>query len=428
MFRLLLSFSPLYISDSTQPLSLYSAELYRKKEKKKKSRSEAPQTLFRLLSIVIHWCFIAARTRQFVFNVSGQQQKKKRRNCELISAAFGTMAANVLQMKLSQDSLFFPLPFTNATIDNVVQVQNPLPTVQGNPKANAVSFKILSEVPYRYSVRPPVGFIGAGDHVTIIFSFNPEQVKAAKNPAERELPTETTKDAIHIDFAVVEAPAASTALAHWVPGSKEAKLSREVQADASAFWKQRGQVTKNTATMMRFKLRCVFATRNNVPDSLVISMKEEEEEKNAETRNAAVPKTRPLPTSTTDPRNTAPPEAPPHRHSEAAAEPSHTARAATAAAAAAAAPPLPPPAAAAATARSMPPIAPPPATKLAVKLPSSSSTDETTKQKNGFVSAVMNYRLPYALVAILLVLTLLCGLLDHGNLLTWLMSKRRSLE
>ena len=44
------------------------------------------------------------------------------------------------------------------------------------------------------------------------------------------------------------------------------------------------------------------------------------------------------------------------------------------------------------------------------------------------MSAVMNYRLPYALVAILLVLTLLCGLLDHGNLLTWLMSKRRSLE
>jgi hypothetical protein len=337
------------------------------------------------------------------------------------------MATNALQMKLSQDSLFFPLPFTNATIDNVVQIQNPLPAVQGDPKANVVSFKILSEVQHRYSVRPPVGFIGAGDHITVVFSFNPEQVKAARNPVERELPTEATKDAIHIDFAVVDAASVATALTHWVPGSKVSKLSRDVLADASAFWKKRGQVTKNNATMMRLKLRCIFAPRNTVPDSLVISMKEEDgkDAKNAAEVNAAVPKTRPPQTSTTDPRNTAPPEAPPHRHSDTPKEATptsqneplsrapRTAAAPTTTAVAAAAP--------ATTARPVPPAMPttspkPPASKLP-------ALGGSGAEKKGLVSAVMNYKLSYAVVAVLLVLTFFCGVWDHGNLLTWLISK-----
>ncbi|KPA84241.1 hypothetical protein ABB37_02285 [Leptomonas pyrrhocoris] len=347
------------------------------------------------------------------------------------------MAAGALQMKLSQDSLFFPLPFTNATIDNVVQIHNLLPVVPGKPKANVVSFKILSEVQHRYSVRPPVGFIGADDHITIVFSFNPEQVKAAKNPADRELPTEATRDAIHIDFAVVDADSIDAALAHWVPGSKESKLARDVMTDASAFWKKRGQVTKNNATMLRFKLRCVFAPRHTVPDSLVISMKEGEgkgvDPKKAAEVNAAVPKTRPTPTSTTDPRSTAPPAVPPHRHSETPREstprnelsptaraltpPNATATAATLAATKAAAA-----AAAAPTARSVPVAAPPTSSMPAVRLPSSRSAEET-KKKKGFVGAVLNYKLSYAVVAVLLVLTFFCGLWDHGNLLTWMISQ-----
>lgn len=338
------------------------------------------------------------------------------------------MPSESLQVKLSQDSLFFPLPFTNATIDNLVEVRNPLPVVPGDPKANVIAFKILSEVQNRYSVRPSAGFIGPGTHVTIIVSFNPEQVREAKNPAERELPTEATRDAIHIDFAVVDAAYTATALAHWVPGSKASKPSREVVADASAFWKKRGPVTKNDAATLRIRLRCVFATRNNVPETLVISMKEEDGKKAAAEVNAAVPKTRPPPTSTTDPRNTAPPGAPPHRTSETpreatprndgapAAPASRPTVPTTTTAAAAAAP-----AAAAAARAAFPPAAPAaPSPKPAVKFPASSAAGE---KKKGLVSAVMHYKLSYAVVAVLLVLTFFCGIWDHSNLLTWLIAR-----
>lgn len=329
------------------------------------------------------------------------------------------MSSEALQVKLSQDNLFFPLPFTNATIDNVVQVKNPLPVVQGDPKANVIAFKILSEVQYRYSVRPPVGFIGAGEHVTIVFSFNPEHVKSGKNPAERELPTEATKDAIHVDFAVVDAPSVERALAHWAPGSKEAKTSREVVSDASQFWKQRGQVKKNSPTATRYKLRCVFAPRNNVPDSLVMCMKEEEDGK-AKGPAAPVPTSRPPMTSSTQPRNTAPPEAPPHRHSE---SPRAGSAMSTPREGPGKAPPTAPagPIAAAPVSRPAPPAA---AAAAAVRKPPASgdSAAAGSLTAKGMLSQVMNYKLSYTVVGVLLLLTLLCGLLDQSNLLTWLLA------
>ncbi|KAK7197764.1 MSP (Major sperm protein) domain containing protein [Novymonas esmeraldas] len=333
------------------------------------------------------------------------------------------MAADTLQVKLSQDSLFFPLPFTNATIDNVVQVKNTLPAVQGDPRANVVSFKILSEVQYRYSVRPPVGFIGAGEHVTIVFSFNPEHVKAGANAAERQLPTEATKDAIHIDFAVVDAAAAGAALAHWTPASKESRSSREVMADAAQFWKARGQVRRNSPTTMRFKLRCIFATRQNVPESLVMCMKEEESKSAAVVDAAAAalpPKTRPPATSSTQPQNTAPPEAPPHRHSESprntptASTPRSDANRPTRPAAAAR------PSGVAVTATT---AAAPPPPKSSSSSPSSGASTAALTPK-GIVTQVMHYKLSYKVVGVLLVLTLLCGLLDHSNFLTWLLATR----
>ncbi|KAG5475445.1 hypothetical protein LSCM1_03565 [Leishmania martiniquensis] len=335
------------------------------------------------------------------------------------------MATDTLQVKLSQDSLFFPLPFTNATIDNVVQMKNTLPVVQGDPKANVISFKILSRVQYRYSVRPPVGFIGAGEHVTVVFSFNPEHVRMRKNPEERELPTEATRDAIHVDFAVVDAQLAPTALAHWAPGSREAKVSREVMADASQFWKQIGQVKKNSPTMMRYKLKCIFAARNNVPDTLVMCMKEEDDKAQAAADGAGpLPKTRPPMTSSTQPHGTTPPEGPPPRHSESQRT---TPTAST---------PLNDAGYTARTTGS-PGISPAsPSAASAASVPSSSSPSWAPAQRwgaasdstNGTVTLheigvqVMNYKLSYQVAGALLFATLLCGLFDQSNLLTWLIA------
>ncbi|GET89866.1 hypothetical protein, conserved [Leishmania tarentolae] len=335
------------------------------------------------------------------------------------------MPGNALPIKLSQDSLFFPLPFTNATIDNVVQVKNMLPAVQGDPKANVISFKILSRVQNRYSVHPPVGFIGAGEHATIVFSFNPEHVKMAKNPQERELPTEATKDAIHVDFAVVDAQSVQTALAHWVPGRKETKAPREVIADASQFWKQRGQVTKNSPTSMRHKLRCIFATRNNVPDSLVMCMKEEGGKCKPIADGAApLPRTRPPVTPSTQPHSTAPPETPPHRYSESRLttptmrSPSNDVCHTGSASGGQSISTTRPGAAAAASASSGPPASLAPTWK-----PSTSAGltcgDITLKSIAG---QVMNYKLSYRTACVLLFLTLLCGLLDQSNILTWMIA------
>lgn len=336
------------------------------------------------------------------------------------------MPSDTLPIKLSQDSLFFPLPFTNATIDNVVQVKNMLPVVQGDPKANVISFKILSRVQNRYSVHPPVGFIGAGEHATIIFSFNPEHVKMTKNPEERELPTEATKDAIHVDFAVVDAQSVQTALVHWAPGSKEAKASREVVADASRFWKQRGQVKKNSPIAMRYKLRCVFATRNNVPDSLVMCMKEEGGTCKPIADGAApLPRTRPPVTSSTQPQNKAPPEAPPHRYSESqtttpATRSPHSDACYTPCATGS--PNIFAARLSEAAGASAPSASPPSSAPTQKPRTSAGSTcgDITLKS---ITEQVMHYKLSYRAVGVLLFLTLLCGLLDQSNLLTWLIAK-----
>nr|CCM16793.1 hypothetical protein, conserved [Leishmania guyanensis] len=337
------------------------------------------------------------------------------------------MTSDNLQVTLSQDSLFFPLPFTNATIDNVVQMKNPLPVVQGNPKANVISFKILSRVQHRYSVRPPVGFIGAGEHVTIVFSFNPEHVRMAKIPEERELPTEATRDAIHLDFAVVDAQSVQTALAHWVPGSKVTKVPREVMTDALLFWKQRGPVKEGSPSTMRYKLRCVFAPRNNVPDSLVMCMKEE----GGRTRGTAdstalLPSTCPPMTSSTQSQNTAPSEALLHRHTEnqrntpTASTPHNDASGALPAARGPGVSAGRPGVAGAALA----PFASPTSSSPTQKWRSSSGAPDGEVTLKGILGQVMNYKLSYRVVSVLLALTFLCGLLDQSNLLTWLITKR----
>ncbi|KAG5499363.1 hypothetical protein JIQ42_04180 [Leishmania sp. Namibia] len=335
------------------------------------------------------------------------------------------MTSGTLQVKLSQDSLFFPLPFTNATIDNVVQVKNTLPVVQGDPKANVISFKILSRVQYRYSVRPPVGFIGAGEYVTIVFSFNPEHVKMSKNPEERELPTEATKDAIHVDFAVVDAQLVPTALAHWVPGSKDAKMSREIMADASQFWKKVGQVKKNSPTMMRYKLKCVFATRNNVPDSLVMCMKEEDNKAKATADDGApLPRARPPMTSSTQPQSPVPPEAPPHRHSESqrttptASTPYNDAVYSPCSAGASGISPRPSAASAAPASSALSPSSAP-----AQRWSASAGSTDSAVTLNDIAEQVMHYKLSYQMAGVLLCLTLLCGLFDQSNLLTWLIAQ-----
>ncbi|KAG5501561.1 hypothetical protein JKF63_03391 [Porcisia hertigi] len=333
------------------------------------------------------------------------------------------MSTDILQVKLSQDSLFFPLPFTNATIDNIVQVKNMLPVVQGDPRANVISYKILSAVHHRYSVRPPVGFIGAGEYTTIVFSFNPEHVRMAKNPAERELPTEATKDVIHIDFAVIDTQAAPSALAHWVPGKKETDVSREMMADASQFWKRHGQVKKNSPTAMCYKLRCVFATRNNAPDSLVMCMKEEPGKSKATADGVvSLPKTRPPVTSSTELQNTIPPRVLPPRHSDRSGTPSvksspsndvsHVPRATDR-----------PSILASRLGAVAPSSALPEFPQYSAKVPRPTSFPSTrcpAVTPKDIVLQVMNHTLSYKVVCVLLVLTVMCGLWDSSNLLTWL--------
>lgn len=342
--------------------------------------------------------------------------------------------SEALPVTLSQESLFFPLPFTNAAIDNVVQIRNLLPAVPSNSKGNAVAFKILSPVQHRYSVRPPVGFIAAGDAVTVNFSFNPESVRRNKNPADRELPTAATKDAVYIDFAVVDGAAAEAVLTRWAPREKGVNLLREVQSDVAAFWKQRGPVKGVTSGAMRQKLRCVFAVRSEVPGSLVMCVKEEGGAAAPSRRSAPVeaPTSRPPSTSNTDKTNTAPPDSPPARYAENdrytpttsstplsrrrhvdPATPIHReAHVATLAPSSQSkSPPLP---------STFPYSGSSP---VAARGPMMTKATTTAKKK-GMVAAVMHYKLSYKVVIVLLFLSFICGLLDRDNVLTWLIASK----
>lgn len=311
---------------------------------------------------------------------------------------------------LSQEQLFFPLPFTNATIENVVQVRNLLKSSSQDRTANVISFKVLSAVRHRYSVRPAVGFVGPEQAVTIHFSLDPEEIRRHPDAAARVLPTESTKDAIYIDLAVVPG-SAKQFLANWEK-SREQQNYKDVQEDATNFWRSRGAVKKSTTipetNATRRKLQCVFASRDHVPDSLVMCMKSDRHANGVSThpnQSPVVPTSRPPTMPSTDHRSTSPPDSLPRRVTTGqGTPPSSTPQSSTANRGHATFQPV----------------------KSSTGAPAAVHSEEDdplmSMTKTSLFAAIANYRIPYVVVGLLLVATVFCGLYEH-TFLSWLVAR-----
>ncbi|ORC87163.1 uncharacterized protein TM35_000231340 [Trypanosoma theileri] len=210
----------------------------------------------------------------------------------------------------SQDFLYFPLPLTDVTIENIVQLRSLLPRT-GNNGENVIAFKVLCSVRNRYSVRPSTGFILPGESVNIKFLLDAQQLRrnAANNKdgsAANALPDVNTHDDIVVDLVVVPRDQAIMYLqrqqnnnnnnskgntkesnnkannnnnnnsnnnnvsnsnnSHSYMNSNNTPVCVE---EAATFWKERGQVRADDIQATRRKLRCVYGEKN-VPDSLVM--------------------------------------------------------------------------------------------------------------------------------------------------------------
>lgn len=367
-----------------------------------------------------------------------------------------------VEVSLSQESLFFPLPFTNASIENVVQVHNRLAADSTNRKLNVVAFKVLSAVRHRYSVRPATGFIAPGEAITIHFSLDPESIRSNPDPQFRVLPTEKTKDAIYIDFAIVVGNADDVGdsrvgeavsgkyLNAWLAAGGHVKGVNErqpVSEECGAFWKGRGAAKPSgDSSSLRKKLVCVFANRDSVPESLVVCMKAEGGSSTSAARASAPPPptSRPPPTTATHRDSTAPPEVPPRRFSVSSPSVSITPRASQEAArtpsrqtangdntAAAAATPssflaTTPPAAAvrhgavaaaagAGGGRRKP---------FSLQQAAMAFSSEKAEKHKAMWKRVMHYKIPYTVAAAMVLLALYCGLCETHTFFSWLIAGR----
>lgn len=111
------------------------------------------------------------------------------------------------------------------------------------------------------TVYTPVGFIAPGSSVNITISIDPQLILRSKNPDVRVLPTRDTHDSIYLDFSVV--PAESYAyLENWSKSGRDsASISKQVQDDASLYWKHRGPAVsasqQDTKKIRLILLHCV---------------------------------------------------------------------------------------------------------------------------------------------------------------------------
>lgn len=308
--------------------------------------------------------------------------------------------------RLSQNSLFYPLPLTNVVVSNVVEAKNVLPATS-NGSENLIVFKVLSAVRHRYTVRPPVGFIAAGESVQITIALDPDAIRAQP---DAQLPTAETKDSIFIDIARVPADSlpAKTFMAAHASGTV-AEASKELQASASAFWHQRGPVKGADPNGARRRLDCVFANKEEqavlLPEAL-----------GGPEVPPAVPTSRPPPTGDTHPGRTDPPESPPSRstaNSPSAITPaSNTER------------PPTPSTAAPATAAAAPSEAPAKAKVGSLLQAGKDLAARERAKKKGVISQILNYRISYAAVAVLVVLSVLCGVYDRNTILSRIIAGR----
>ncbi|RNE95931.1 uncharacterized protein Tco025E_09858 [Trypanosoma conorhini] len=234
-------------------------------------------------------------------------------------------------VQLSQESLYFPLPLKDITIENIVQVRNLLGRSE-NKAENVIAFKVLGTVRSRYSVRPSTGLIFPGERAKIRFLLDVPQLRrqASKQQGEKAavtLPDANTKDELFVDIAVLpkdQAKACIESSARDNNGEKaEGGTAGMYVEQAAAFWKMIGTSKPKEMRAERRKLSCVYG-EEGVPESLVMRISGEKPgsavppplftPSRTETRFTSspplVPKTRPQ-TNNTDATRRSPPPAPP---------------------------------------------------------------------------------------------------------------------
>lgn len=157
-----------------------------------------------------------------------------------------------IQVELSQDELYFIVPYGTTVVENILEVRNKMPTTSASTPV--LTYKTLSTVQGRYGLSDPVGTIPPGGSATIRVTLEPKSAASSSPP----LPALGGTDTLYLDIAIVP----------------EGTTLRDGK-DAASFWRQRGPVrlqaggTRSAAgSGLRVRVPCRFLSKEELPPHL----------------------------------------------------------------------------------------------------------------------------------------------------------------
>lgn len=157
-----------------------------------------------------------------------------------------------INVELSQDELYFLVPYATAVVENMLDIRNTMkPAGSGGA---IVTYKVLSTVQGRYGISDPVGVIAPSSSATLRITLD-QKALTSSTPSPL-IPDKGTTDTLYFDFCRVP-PGTVLSNGH----------------DAAKFWRERGPVRMRPGgggeeSGLRVRIPCRFLAREDLPAHL----------------------------------------------------------------------------------------------------------------------------------------------------------------